>query len=90
MMRKGGLIVENTHEQFGLDMKCYFIQLDKLLFVDEVGSYTSKTRDGNIEGHKLLCDKEQWPQQQSATRIQYFTVLVFASTNDLPLCVQSP
>ena len=39
-LSKEGLIVEHTHEQFGLDTKYDLIRKDKLLFVDEVGSNT--------------------------------------------------
>jgi len=84
-MNKEGLIVEHTHEQFGLDTKYDLIRQDKLLFVDEVGSNTSQTKDGNIGGQKLLCGKEQRPQQRSATKDAHFTVLGFTAANGLPV-----
>jgi len=88
-LSKEGLIVEHTHEQFGLDTKYDLIRQDKLLFVDEVGSNTSQKKDGIIGGQKLLCGKEQRPQQRSATKDTHFTVLGFMAANTAYLlCVQ--
>ena len=45
----------------------------------------SQTKDGNIGGQKLLCGKEQRPQQRSATKDAHFTVLGFTAANGLPV-----
>jgi hypothetical protein len=84
-LNKAGSIVEHTHEQFGLETKYDLLRPDKLLFVDEVGSNTSQTKDGNIGGEKFVCGKEQRPQQRSATKDAHFTVLGFTAANGLPV-----
>ena len=54
MLNKTGKIVELEEESFSL--KTHYMQLhpNKLVFVDEVGSNTSQTKDGHCGGEKFL------------------------------------
>jgi len=45
------------------------IHPEMLVFVDEVGSNTSQTKDGHVGGQTYLCTKEGRPQQRAATRM---------------------
>ena len=64
-LSKEGLIVEHTHEQFGLDTKYDLIRQDKLLFVDEVGSNTSQTKDGKIGVRNYCVAKSNNPKKET-------------------------
>jgi hypothetical protein len=65
---KKGSIVEHEAEGFGLPTQYLMQRPDKLLFVDEVGSNTSTTKDGNIGGEKFLCERIARPQIKTATK----------------------
>ena len=58
---------------------------DRLLFVDEVGSNTSQTKDGHVGGELFLCGKGERPQQRSAHKYAHFTVLGFTAANGNPI-----
>ena len=49
-LSKGGEVVENEEEAFGLPTEYELIRPDRLIFVDEVGSNTLQTKDGNVGG----------------------------------------
>ena len=84
---KKGSIVELEEESFGLPTKYLMQRPDKLLFVDEVGSNTSTTKDGNIGGEKFLCERFARPQIKAATKDSHFTVLGFtAATGEPVMC----
>jgi hypothetical protein len=60
---------------------------DKLVFVDEVGSNTSTTKDGNVGGEKFLCEASGRPQIKAATKDSHFTVMGFtAATGESVMC----
>lgn len=82
---KQGKIVETAEESFGLPTKYMMQRPDKLLFVDEVGSNTNTTKDGNIGGEKFLCEASSRPQIRAATKDSHFTVLGFTATTGQPL-----
>ena len=52
---KRGDIVEFEASGYGLPMQYLTQRPDKMLFVDEVGSNASTTKDGNVGGEKSLC-----------------------------------
>ena len=55
--------------------------------MDEVGSNTSATKDGNIGGEKFLCERFARPQINAATKDAHFKVLGFtAATGDPVMC----
>ena len=84
---KQGEIVETKEEAFGLPTKYMMSRPDKLIFVDEVGSNTSTTKDGNVGGEKFLCEKMARPQIRAATKDSHFTVLGFtAATGEPVMC----
>jgi hypothetical protein len=84
---KQGEIVETKEEAFGLPTKYMISRPDKLVFVDEVGSNTSTTKDGNVGGEKFLCEKMARPQIRAATKDSHFTVLGFtAATGEPVMC----
>ena len=58
---------------------------DKLVFVDEVGSNTSTTKDGNVDVEKFLCKKMARPQIRAATKDSHYTVLRFAAATGEPV-----
>ena len=85
-LNKVGEIVETKEEAFGLPTKFMISRPDKLLFVDEVGSNTSTTKDGNVGGEKFLCEKGARPQIKAAMKDAHFKVLVgFTSATGEPV-----
>ena len=81
---KEGLVVEEQ-EAFGLASEYELIRPDRLLFVDEVGSNTSQTKDGNVGGEKFLCIAGGRPQIRASTKDAHFTVLGFTAANGQPI-----
>ena len=69
----------------GLATRYKMCRPDKLIFVDEVGSNTSTTKDGNVGGEKFLCHAQSRPQVRAATKDSHFTVLGFATATGAPL-----
>ena len=59
-------MVLEEKDAWGLQTKYNLIHPDRLLFVDEVGSNTSQSEDGNVAGELFLCGKGERPQQRSA------------------------
>jgi hypothetical protein len=60
---------------------------DWLLFVDECGSNTSQSKDGQVGRQVFLCSKDGQPQQQAATKDAHFTVLGFtAASGEAVMC----
>ncbi len=55
------------------------------MFVDEFGSNTSQTQDGNVGGEKFLCTKQGRPQMHPAMKDAHLTLLGFTSTNGDPI-----
>jgi hypothetical protein len=47
---KKGEVVEEEEKAFGMQSKYELIHPDWLLFVDEVGSNTSQSKDGHVGG----------------------------------------
>ncbi|KAI2506247.1 hypothetical protein MHU86_8182 [Fragilaria crotonensis] len=100
-MVKGGIATKNTDEAIlntdgeptttdsntatGLPTRYTMCRPDKLVFVDEVGSNTSTTKDGNVGGEKFLCAAESRPQVRAATKDSHFTVLGFTTATGVPL-----
>jgi hypothetical protein len=82
---KSGNIVEFEADSYGLPTQYLMQRPDKVLFVDEVGSNTSTTKDGNIGGEKFLCHISARPQIRAATRDSHFTVLGFTAANGEPV-----
>ena len=82
---KDGKRLNNDTNAFGLPTAFNIVRPDKLLFVDEVGSNTSQSKDGNVGGEKFLCEKLHRPQIRSSTKDSHFTVLGFMSAAGVPL-----
>ena len=79
----GDVVPEN--ESLGCQSAYELIHPEWLVFVDEVGSNTSQTKDGRVGGQTYLCMKEGRPQQRAATKDAHFTVLGFTAANGKPL-----
>ena len=98
-MVKGGIATKQPDEIFlnsngdptdensasGLPTKYVMQHPEKLIFVDEVGSNTSTTKDGNVGGEKFLCEADARPQMKAATKDSHFTVLGFTTATGVPL-----
>lgn len=100
-MVKGGIATKNTDKEevlntdgepttdantaTGLPTRYTMCRPDKLIFVDEVGSNTSTTKDGNVGGEKFLCHAQLRPQVRAATKDSHFTVLGFTTATGVPL-----
>ena len=82
---KSGNIVEFEADGYGLPTQYLMQRPDKMLFVDEVGSNTSTTKDGNVGGEKFLCHISARPQIRAATKDSHFTVLGFTAANGEPV-----
>ena len=81
-------MVLEEKDALGLQTKYHLIGPDLLLFVNEVGSNTSQTKDdGNVGGELFLCGKGERPQQRSAHKDAHFTVLGFTAVNGNPIDV---
>jgi hypothetical protein len=50
-----GKVVEKKEEAFGCKSEFELIHPDHLIFVDEVGSNASQTKDGQVGGQTYLC-----------------------------------
>jgi hypothetical protein len=71
-----------------LKSKFELIHPDWLLFIDEVGSNTSQTKDGRVGGQTYLCSVEGRPQERASTKDAHFTVLGFTTSSGEPvMCV---
>ena len=98
-MVKGGIATKQPDEIFlnsdgdptdeksasGLPTKYTMQHPEKLIFVDEVGSNTSTTKDGNLGGEKFQCEADARPQMKAATKDSHFTVLGFTTATGAPL-----
>lgn len=85
-MQKGKLLSKNKMLQdANQNMN---IHPNQLVFVVEVGSSTSQTKDGKVGGEMYLCTKNGQPQKFAATKDSHFTVLGFTSANGEPLICQ--
>ncbi len=69
----------------GLPTKYTMQHPEKLIFVDEVGSNASTTKDGNVGGEKFLCETDAQPQMKAVTKDSHFTVLGFTTATGVPL-----
>ena len=85
LWNKAGKIVEHSEDAFGLPSEYALQHPAKLLFVDEVGSNTSTTKDGNISGEKYICEAMARPQVKAATKDSHFTVLGFTAAIGEPV-----
>jgi hypothetical protein len=83
LLNKEGSIVEEPKEAFGLPTQYLLQRPDKLIFVDEVGSNTSTTKDGHIGGEKFLCEANGRPQIKAVTKDSHSMVLGFTSASFL-------
>ncbi len=72
--RNAAVDIVAEEEAFGCKSLYEFIHPEMLVFVDEVGSNTSQTKDGLVGGQTYLCTKEGQPQQKAATKDAYFTM----------------
>jgi hypothetical protein len=79
----GDVVAEE--EALGQKSAYELIHPEMLVFVDEVGSNTSQTKDGHVGGQTYLCTKEGRPLQRAATKDAHFTVLGFTAANGKPL-----
>ena len=80
---KKGQIVEHKEDSYGLPTQYLML----LVFVDEVGSNTSTTKDGNVGGERFLCEAMARPQIKAAMKDSHFTVLGFtAGTGEPVMC----
>jgi hypothetical protein len=82
---KKGEMVHETKDTFGLPTRYIMKQPDKLIFVDEVGSNTNTSKDGNIGGEKFLCKVNSRPQIKVTTKDSHFTVLGFTTALGVPV-----
>ena len=83
---ENGEVVEE-HKAYGLASHYELIHPDWLLFVDECGSNTSQTKDGQVSGQRFLCSVDRRPQQHAATKDAHFTVLGFtAASGEAVMC----
>jgi hypothetical protein len=83
---ENGEVVEE-HKAYGLASHYELIHPDWLLFVDECGSNTSQTKDGQVGGQRFLCSDDRRPQQHAATKDAHFTVLGFtAASGEAVMC----
>jgi len=57
-LNKRGEIVELESESFGLKTEYVLHHPSKLIFVDEVGSNTLQTKDGNCRGEKFIIPND--------------------------------
>ena len=57
-LNKRGEIVELESEAFGLKTDYMLCHPSKFIFVDEVGSNTSQTKDGNCRGEKFIVPND--------------------------------
>jgi hypothetical protein len=85
MTKEGETVEENDANRLGLATRYKVARPDRLLFVDEVGSNTSQTKDGNVGGEKFLCEALQRPHTRAATKDSHFTVLGFTAATGIPL-----
>ena len=85
MTKEGEAVEENDANRLGLATRFNVVRPDRLLFVDEVGSNTSQTKDGNVGGEKFLCEALQRPHTRAATKDSHFTVLGFTAATGIPL-----
>ena len=84
-LNKKGDEVQEEKDSFGLPTRYILQHPDNLLFVDEVGSNTSTSKDGNVGGEKFLCEAMSRPQVRAATKDSHFTVLGFTTASGLPV-----
>jgi hypothetical protein len=66
-------MVESEEHAFCCKSKHELILPDCLLFVDEYGTNTPQTKDGQVFGQLYLCSVEGWSQNWAATKDAYFT-----------------
>lgn len=85
MTKEGETVEENDVNRLGLATRYKVVRPDRLLFVDEVGSNTSQTKDGNVGGERFLCEALQRPHTRAATKDSHFTVLGFTAATGIPL-----
>ena len=85
LLDKGGSIVEDLEDAFGLPTQYLMQRPDKLIFVDEVGSNTSTTKDRHVGGEKFLCEAHGRPQIKAATKDSHFTFLGFTAATGEPV-----
>jgi hypothetical protein len=83
---ENGEVVEE-HKAHGLASHCELIHLDWLLFIDECGSNTLQTKDGQVGGQRFLCSIDGRPQQCATTKDAHFMVLGFmAASGEAVMC----
>ena len=77
--------VVDEEQAVGLKSEYELIHPELVVFVDEVGSNTSQTKDGQVGGETYLCAADGRPQQRAATKDSHFTVMGFTTATGLPL-----
>jgi hypothetical protein len=80
-----GDVVDDESAAVGLKSEYELIHSGWLIFVDEVGSNTSQTKDGQVGGQKYLCETDGCPQQRAAVKDSHFTILGFMAASGQPL-----
>jgi hypothetical protein len=83
--KEAGEVVESEEDAFGCKSELALIHSEWLVFVDEVGSNTPQTKDGNVGGQIYLCTKDGHPQNCATTKDAIFTLLGFTAANRKPL-----
>ena len=84
-LNKNSKIVELEEEAFGLKTEYLLHHPSKLIFIDEVGSNTSQTKDGNYRGKKFIVPNDIWLQIKAATKDSHLTVLGFTAATGEPI-----
>ena len=76
-----------VEEQEAFGRKCTHLLThpEYVLFVDEVGSNTNMTKDGNKGGEKLACERGSQPRQQASSNDIHFTTLGFTNALGQPI-----
>jgi len=82
---EAGEAVSCERDAFGMKSAYKLIHPEWLVFIDEVGSNTSQSKDGAIGGQTYLCTKDGRPQNRAATKDAHFTVLGFTAGNGEPI-----
>ena len=77
--------METETEALGVKSEFELIHPELLLFVDEVGSNTCQTKDGQVGGETYLCNVDGRPQQKAATMDCRFTTLGFTAATGEPV-----
>jgi len=82
---KEGIIVHSEEEAFGRKTKYLVTRPEYIVFVDETGDNTSQKNDGNVNGTRYVCDRDERCLQTSSFKDRHFTSLGFTLADGRPL-----